>query len=91
MEIPLAARSVGDVWPFVIAMALMLLALRYNRPIARFLAGLTSGRWPPSGLITEDRPEKLQEYREMNSTAVAMMRLLIVITAVGQLAHASMR
>jgi hypothetical protein len=71
--------SWGELATFLVVMLLALVALRYNRATARFFANLTGGYWPPGGLIREDRPERIQEQRELNSFAVASLRWAVIL------------
>jgi hypothetical protein len=78
----LAWFSALELVPFLVAIALAIAALVYNKALAEGLTGFTGGRWPPGGLIREDRPEKTEERRQLHQFALVMARIGVVLLSV---------
>src|SRR3954471_23265771 len=71
--------SAGELGSFIAVAIVGICVLWWNKRAARTMANLTSNRWPPGGLISEDRPERIQEQRELHQTAVAMFRVGAIV------------
>ena len=74
--------SASEFVPFLIVMAAAVAALIYNKPLSQGLAGFIGRGWPPGGLIREDRPDKIEEQRQLHQTALVMARFMVLLMAV---------
>jgi hypothetical protein len=75
--------SASETVSFFVVMVVMLVVLRFNRPVARLFLNFTSLAWPPTRLPREDRPEKLRELREAHAAEIPVWRFSVVAFALG--------
>jgi hypothetical protein len=62
-------------------MAAAVAALIYNKPLSHGLAGFIGHGWPPGGLIREDRPNKIEEQRQIYRSSLVMARFMVLLMA----------
>jgi hypothetical protein len=74
--------SVSELVPFLIVIVAAVAALICNKPLAQGLAGFIGRGWPPGGLIREDRPDKIEEQRQLHRVALVTARFMVPLMAV---------